>query len=513
MNTAVKQGPETVTVSLDGDELLDLEAAAEQLCVSKTTLYRMLERGEVKGSKVGRQWRFRARDLDAYLARGPVAVALAAVPLAALESEIAAIAEKLHRAGEDMPSVVDDALDQWEVRVVQLLHGIIKLARVQRSSDVHLEVTKDGGELRGLLRFRIDGVLHEIHRLPVRVYEALVLRIRLMASGDPGNGGYLDASLHLPIGDTVEDARISVMSTFLGEAVTIRLHSASDISNVTLDQLDFHADDLLRVRAWLQQPSGLIFTAGPSGTGKTTLLYKMLGEIARPARKVVTIEDPIEYQLPGVMQVELNEKTRNFGSALRAFFRHDIDAVLVGELRDLDTINLTLQLAVNGRLVLSPVHINSAVETLLRVVEVFPVDQQDAIRTLLANHVLGVVSMRLVRKLCPTCKHAQPLSAEMQSRLNALGQRWGIQVAGDAVGYQAVGCTDCGHTGFRGRTGLYEVLEMTPEFRAAFLQGASREELRRHTTGMRTLASEGLRKALEGITTFAEVLPLAHCES
>lgn len=491
------------------EELLDLEAAADHLCVSKTTLYRMLDRGEVRGIKVGRQWRFRSVDLDAYLTRGPVAVALATLPVEVLDREVAVFTDQLSQLHEPLPAVTDALLDQWEARVLHLLQCIVRLARRRQASDLYFEVVKEDEELLGLLRFRIDGMLHPVHRLPLRIHEALLLRVRLMANGDAGNS-YLDASLHLPMGDGFEDVRLSIMPTFLGDVMAVRLLSDDAVQQPGLDWLGFHPDDLLRVREWLTAPSGLILVAGRSGSGKSTLMYKLLQEVAGPQRKVVTVEPMVERQLPWVTQVEINSKSRDTASAMRAFMRQNVDMMMVGELRDLETLDLAVHGAETGHLTLAPVSVISAVDPPRRMIEVFPLEQQPQIRGMVAKSLLGIIGLRLVRVLCPHCKQVDTIPAEVIDRVRTVARAGGYQAPAEADFHRAVGCPECGHTGYHGRTGVYEVLDIDPAFRSAVHLNAPREELFRLAIahGMRTLAAEAFRKAVEGITTIEEILPI-----
>ena len=492
------------------EELLDLEAAADRLCVSKTTLYRMLDRGEVKGIKVGRQWRFRPADLDAYLSRGPVAVALAALPVDVLDREIAVFAGKLAEAGAEVPPVDDGGLDQWEARTLQLFLAIVRLGLAWRASDVHLEVVNEHDERLGLVRFRIDGVLHEVHRLPLRVHEALILRARIMAGGDPGDGGYLDASQHLPFDGKEQDLRVSVMNTYLGDMLTVRLFGDQHIRRARLDELGFSSEDLARVRGWMQAPSGLILVAGPAGSGKTTLLYKLLGDVAGPHLKVGTMEDPVEYQIPWVTQVEINSKTGRPGNVLRAFIRHDVDISMIGVLRDLETMDVAIHAAEIGQLMLAPIHVVSSVDSPRRMVDVFPLEQTEQIRAMTAKSLIGTICIRLVRVLCPECKALTDIPADLLERVQVVARHGGFEPPADVRFFRAAGCPACGGTGYRGRTGIYEVLEVDAAFRSAILQVAPREELLRLgvANGMRTLAAEGIRKAAEGITSLEEILPL-----
>jgi excisionase family DNA binding protein len=498
----------TQEISLEQGDLLDLEAAAERLCVSKTTLYRMLDRGEIKGIKVGRQWRFRAADLDAYLARGPVAMALTALPAAVVEAEVAALGALLAPYGAPLPVVDDPALDGWEAAVQQLLLAIVRLAVLQRATDIHLEPAREGTAVVGLLRFRIDGFLHVIHRLPQRVHEAVLLRTRLLARGEAGDGGYLDASLHLAVDGETIDLRLSLLASYLGPALSARLLAVAGTGLLALDELGLHPDDLARVKTWMEPQAGLIFVNGPAGSGKTTLLYRLLELAVTDAQKVVSVEDPVERYMPGVMQIEINAQTRNFASVMRALPRLDADTVLVTELRDLETIQAVLTLARIGHHVLTAVHLPRASAVLHRVMEVFPADREMELRQAIAQGVQGMIGVRLARLLCPQCKVAHALPPEAREEVATLAATCGAVLPEAPAFFRPVGCVHCANTGYRGRTGLYELVEMTPALREALLQGVSREEFAARTAGTRTLATEALRKAVEGLIALDEVLPL-----
>ncbi len=367
---------------------------------------------------------------------------------------------------------------------------------------------KDGEETYGLLRFRIDGVLHKVHRFPLRVHEALLMRMRQMVTGDAGSEGYVEACPHPAMHEHLGDIRISILPTFLGEELTIRLLGFNEIRHASLAELGFAASDLVCVRRWLQAPSGLILIAGPVGCGKTTLLYKCTQEIAAAQRKVGTIEDPVEQQLPGVTQVEINSKTRSAAAIFRAFMRHDVDAVMVGILKDLESMDVSIHAAETCHLTLAPIHVVSAIDPPRRMIDVFPLDQQPSIRVMLAKALLGIIGMRLVRVLCPHCRKPDDLSPAQRERVNELARQGGYAVPEDAVFSRAEGCTACGHTGYHRRTGIYEVLEVDAAFRNAVLQDAPREELLRVAIagGMRTIAAEGIRKAAEGITSLDEII-------
>jgi len=496
-----------VTLANEPDELLTLDEAAEYLSVSKPTLYRMLDRGEVKGAKVGRQWRFRQTDLSNYLERGPVAVALSTVPLQVLDTELDFFAGALRAIHAALPVIDVGELDQWEQKTTLLLASIAKLAAVSKASDIHLEPVKEGKELIGLLRFRTDGMLQIVRRMPVRLLEALALRCRQLADmGTQDRGAFFDDHIRLQDGEDTMDLRVSILPGFLGESLECRLLVNTPTEALTLENMGFFPEDLSVVRDWLRG-GGLILTTGPTGCGKTTVMYALLQEIAGPDKCTVSIEDPIEYQLPWVTQLAAG-KGVGFASALRAFLRHDPDAILIGEMRDLETMDLAIHAAVTGHLVFTSVHVENTLRTMERIVDVFPLEQQDQIALLLASTLKGIISMRLVRSLCPHCKQPAPPSNAVMAQAWQLAENGGYTIPDGALFHQAVGCEHCRGRGFQGRTAIYEVLEPTPELRESFLRKVPFDGLLPIAVknGLRTLTANGIRKAVEGVTTIEEVL-------
>ena len=495
------------TTTVATDELLTLDDAADYLSVSKPTLYRMLDRGDVKASKVGRQWRFRQSDLDTYLARGPVAFTLSTVPMEVLDGELAYFEDELSKLGTPAPVLRGDGGDPWEEKISGLIARMARLAVGLGGSDLHLEPFKEGNGAFGLLRYRIDGQLHEIRRLPIRLHEALVLRCRQMGRAEPIDRPFLDARLDLADDAGDIDARVSIMPGLYGDALTARLRVDADIVQFQLDRLGLFPEDLERVRRWLTQRDGLILTAGPTGCGKTTLQYSMIREIAGPRVKTVSMEDPVESHLPWVTQLECRPGV-SIESALRAFLRHDVDVILVGEMRSLEVLDLTMHAAITGHMVFSSVHVESTLRTIERIVDVFPVEQQEQIRMMLAREQHRFIAMRLVRMLCPSCKTPASVPTEIVSQAWQLANAGGYTIPEDAVFYQAVGCDKCRGIGYHGRTGIYEFLELTPKLRDGFLRRKPFEELQELAVkeGFRTLAANGIRKAVEGDTSIDEVL-------
>lgn len=490
------------------EELLTLDGAADYLSVSKPTLYRMLDRGEVKGAKVGRQWRFRQSDLDGYLERGPVAMALSTVPLEVVNSELEFFAEELRKLDAPVPELAETDADQWEQRMTLLITRIARLAAAAKASDIHLEPVKEGKELNSLLRFRTDGLLQVVRRLPARLHEALVLRCRQLAdAGAQDRGVWFDDHIHLPDGDDTLDLRVSILPGFLGDSLECRLMVSAPAQALSLERMGFFPDDLAKVRGWLQRSGGLILCAGPTGCGKTTVLYTLLHEYAGPEKRTVSIEEPIEFQLPWVTQLAAG-KGITFPSAMRAFLRHDIDAILVGEMRDLETMDLALHAAATGHLVFTSVHVESALRTVERIIDVFPEAQQEQVAILLTGALNGVIAQRLIRLICPHCKQPATPSNAIMAQAWQQASTGGYMIPEGATFYRAEGCDLCRGTGYRGRTVIYEVLELTPELREACLRKMPFAELLplavKH--GLCTMAANGIRKAVEGVTTIEEVL-------
>ena len=489
------------------DELLTLDDAAEYLSVSKPTLYRMLERGDVKASKVGRQWRFRRSDLDIYLARGPVAFTLSTVPMAVLDGELTFFQEEFSKLDIAAPAFRENGGDPWEEKITQLITRMARLAISLGSSDLHLEPFKEEGGVFGLLRYRIDSRLHEIRRLPIRLYEALVLRCRQMTHAEPIDRPFLDARIDLADDAGDIEMRISVMPGLYDDVLTARLRVDASLDQFQLDRLGLFPEDVERVRRWLSQREGTIITAGPTGCGKTTLIYSMLREIAGPLVKTVSIEDPVESRLPWVTQLECRPGV-NFPGALRAFLRHDVDVILVGEMRDLETMDLAMHAGDTGHLVFVSVHVDSTVRTIERIVEVFPVEQQAQVGIMLTKSHNRIIAMRLARTLCPHCKTPTVIHPEIMGQIRQLASTGGCAIPEDATFYQAAGCDKCRGIGYHGRTGIYEFLEITPKLRDGFLRRRPFEEMQEIAVkeGLRTLAANGIRKAVEGDTSIDEVL-------
>ncbi|HEY3377077.1 MAG TPA: GspE/PulE family protein [Armatimonadota bacterium] len=484
-------------VARDPEELLSLEAAADLLCVSKSTLYRMLERGEIKGRKVGRQWRFRLGNLQAYLERGPQAVVLSTVREDEVDALLPSLAEAARRAGVTPPVLAADT--SGEEKVARYVQQLLQLAIVAKASDIHLVPERD----TTAACLRVDGVLQEIGRIPASTYPAVVGNIKQLGGMNLEERNIpQDGRAHFQEAGGQFDMRINVLPTVYGESIVMRLLAQSDIF-IGLERLCFSEEDFGRYRRWLRSPCGLMLVAGPTGSGKTTTLYSGLLSIVGAQINTLTVEDPVEYALPHTRQVGVNRRTGlSFAVALRAFLRHDPDVIMVGEIRDFEVANIAVQAALTGHLVLSTLHTNDAASAALRLTEM------GVEPFLVSGSLLGVISQRLARRICPDCREAVEIPAATREHIRTLSEHGGYLLPEDATFYQGAGCERCAGRRSFGRVGLYELLEFTPRVREAFLRGADAEALTRAAVadGMQTLLADGMRKAVAGIITVDEVL-------
>ena len=390
--------------------------------------------------------------------------------------------KELEKATEDAP-------------VVRLVNAILTNAIKRRASDVHLEPF----ERMFRVRLRVDGVLEEIMRPPVKLKNAITSRIKVMAALDIAERRLpQDGRIKLKLGRGQEmDFRVSVLPTLFGEKIVLRL---LDKSNLQLDmtKLGFEDGQLKDFKDSISKPYGMVLVTGPTGSGKTTTLYSALSELNKIGSNISTAEDPVEFNLVGINQVQVHEEIGfSFASALRAFLRQDPDIIMVGEVRDFETAEIAIKAALTGHLVLSTLHTNDAPSTINRLlnmgVEPF----------LVASSVNLILAQRLARVICSSCRG--PVELPPQALLD-------IGVAREEIGtftcFQGVGCPQCNGTGYRGRIALYEVMPISEELRDLVLNGASASEIKRCAVslGMKTLRQSAISKLKEGVTTVAEVV-------
>ncbi|TOP91430.1 GspE/PulE family protein [Vibrio parahaemolyticus] len=412
--------------------------------------------------------------------------------------EIASFAEQLQAEHQDVQSFdygIDEA-DSEEVTVVKLVNSMFEDAVQVGASDIHIE--PDDKVLR--LRQRVDGVLHETILNEVNIASALVLRLKLMAHLDISEKRLpQDGRFNIKVRGQSIDIRMSTLPTQYGESVVMRLLNQSSGLR-PLEESGLPPELLARLRRQLSRPHGMILVTGPTGSGKTTTLYGALSELNEPGKKIITAEDPVEYRLPRITQVQINSKIDlTFSRVLRTFLRQDPDIILIGEMRDQETVEIGLRAALTGHLVLSTLHTNDAVDSALRMIDM------GAPGYLVASAVRAVVAQRLVRRVCPDCKTQDHLD---ESRQQWLAGRFPNQVG--VTFHKGTGCQNCNLTGYRGRIGVFEMLELEHEMMdklrandaVGFAQAARRSE------NYKPLLASAMELALQGAVSLDEVMTL-----
>jgi type IV pilus assembly protein PilB len=385
-----------------------------------------------------------------------------------------------------------------EAPIVRFVNGLIEQAIDNRASDLHLEPTAD--DLR--IRFRIDGVLHEIETVPRAVQSALISRLKIMSGVDiterrvPQNG-----RITVDINHRHVDLRVATLPTVWGEKIVLRVLDTGGI-DLELKRLGFTEANYERFSGSFRKPHGMLLVTGPTGSGKSTTLYATLTEISKPEINIITVEDPVEYRLPGVNQVQVNHKAGlTFAAVLPAILRSDPDVVLIGEIRDRVTAQLAIEASLTGHLVLSTLHTNDAPSAMTRLIEM-------GIEPFLVGSSLDcVMAQRLARRLCQWCRESYSPS---RSELGAARWPFGVVEAPSEL-WRAVGCRSCAGTGYRGRIALHEVMPVSEEIERLTVERASAHDIQRAAVaeGMEILRLDGLRKAAAGETTLAEVLRVA----
>jgi len=386
---------------------------------------------------------------------------------------------------------------EGDVPIVRVVNQMLRGAVRDGASDIHIE--PDLHETR--VRYRIDGVLQDVAGLPKSSHMAVVARIKVIADMDiTERRRPLDGRVSLRIDSMQVDVRVTSYPTTHGEGLVLRLLRA-DESVRAIDEIGLRPDTRAAIDRILAKPHGALFVSGPTGSGKTTTVYSIMQMLNNPERKLITIEDPIEYQVHGITQIAVNSKFGlNFATGLRTILRSDPDIVMVGEIRDPETAMIAVRAALTGHLVLSTLHSNDAPSTLTRLSEL------GVEPYLSSSSLLGVVAQRLVRRLCTKCRRPHTVAHEA---LVDLG--YSAEEATMVRPYEAVGCEACRNTGYRGRVGIYEVMELTPELTQLRLDHAPTERIREAAIagGMRTMRRDGLDKVAAGITSLSEVVRVA----
>ena len=389
-----------------------------------------------------------------------------------------------------------------EAPVVRLVNLVLVDAIKRGASDIHIEPY----EYEFRVRYRIDGVLYEIMKPPLNLKNAITSRVKIMSELDIAERRLpQDGRIKLVLGGEKEvDFRVSVLPTLFGEKVVLRI---LDKSNLQLDmtKLGFESDQLGDFKSSIHQPFGMVLVTGPTGSGKTTSLYSALQELNQISENVSTAEDPVEFNLPGINQVLVNDNIGlNFSAALRSFLRQDPDIIMVGEIRDFETAEIAVKAALTGHLVLSTLHTNDAPSTINRLLNM-------GVEPFLVTSSLNcIVAQRLARKICVECKEEVEIEEEELIKLGLTEEE-----LKDPVVYQGKGCRRCSDTGYKGRIAVYEVMPMTDEIKEAVLQGYSAMELKKEAIkgGMQTLRRSAIHKLLEGTITISEVVRVTRVDT
>lgn len=397
-----------------------------------------------------------------------------------------------HDADANADTSVADARDLAnQPPVIRFVNLLIKEAYDAHASDIHLEASPEG--LR--IRFRLDGILSEVPNPPRALQAAVVSRIKLLADLDIAERrAPQDGRIRVRLEERELDLRVSTVPTLHGESVVLRLLDRGG-RPVTLEDLGLAPEDLAHARRLAERPHGIILATGPTGSGKTTTLYAALGLRQRTREKIITIEDPVEYHLPGITQVQVQKTGIGFSSALRSLLRQDPDVLMIGEMRDGETAQIAVQAAMTGHLVYSTLHTNDAISALARLTNL----GVPLYMTIAALE--GVLAQRLVRRICPDCRHCYRPNAEAVAHLAGRSAHAMTLERGE-------GCTSCHGTGYRGRTGIFELLVVTDELKQVIQGTDDVTSLRQWAVehGMLTLRQDGWRKVQAGITTVEEVL-------
>jgi len=418
----------------------------------------------------------RTEDLDKALVELRLSKGKAGVDFKKMSEDIKGV-----KSGEDAP-------------IIKLVNIMINEAAKRRASDIHIEPLEN----KFRVRYRIDGVLHEVPGPPKRLEGSVISRVKIMAGMDIAEKRLpQDGRIKIAIDKKELDLRVSSLPAIHGESLVMRILDKSSFL-VGLKDLGFFPVEEKRFDKLINMPNGMILITGPTGSGKTTTLYAILSHVNQKERKIITVEDPVEYQLDGINQVQVKPQIGlTFGSGLRSMLRQAPDIIMVGEIRDMETAQIAIQSALTGHLIFSTLHTNDAASAVTRLVDM-------GIKPFLVSSTLqGVLAQRLVRKICPSCREAYKPSEEEKKILSLdRGESSGFEL------YRGKGCQDCSDTGFKGRMGIFELLIMTDEIRGMVLDNLSSSLIshKARELGMRTLKEDGMEKVRKGYTTIQEAM-------
>ena len=426
-------------------------------------------------------------------------------PTAAIESasanlnsemrQMIASAQIARPSKEDEADVADAAAEAEQAPIIRLANALIQQGIADRASDIHVEPMQKSVRIR----YRVDGVLQEAMTVPRNLMAALVSRLKIMADMNIAERRIpQDGRIEVRNASKDYDLRVSSIPTPWGEKIVMRILDKSSVM-IGLEKLGFTDENQLKIEELTAQPNGMFLCTGPTGSGKTTTQYSVLNRLNTIGVNIITVEDPIEYQLPGISQVQVNRKAGlTFATGLRAFLRQDPDIIMVGEMRDLETAEIAIESSLTGHMVLSTLHTNDAPSATLRMIDM------GVEPYLISATIIGVLAQRLARRLCPTCKEQYEVKA-MDLR------RFGMHVEDpdqSVTLYRPVGCEECRHTGYRGRTGIHELMVMNAEIAELIVRRAPLNDIKEaaKANGMHELREDGLQKVLSGVTDPAEVM-------
>lgn len=392
---------------------------------------------------------------------------------------------------KDIMSAANDA------PIIKLVNYILFQGVKMDATDIHIGPQEK--EIR--VRFRIDGIMHVTMTPPKRIQAALVSRIKIMANLNIAEKRLpQDGRIEIKVADKAYDIRVSVLPTKFGENIVMRLLS-KERGFTELENMGFSERDKKTVESIIAKPNGIILVTGPTGSGKTTTLYSILFKLNTPQVNIITVEDPIEYQMPGISQVQVHAKVGlTFAAALRSILRQDPDIVMIGETRDQETAQIAIQAALTGHLVLTTLHTNSAPASVTRLIDM------GIEPFLISSSVVGVIAQRLVRKLCVDCKKSYSPTEEVLKTIGANKAQ-----SKNITFYKAVGCSECNNLGYKGRIAIFEIMQMTDDISKLTMERASTNDLRKQAVkdGMSLLIQDGIAKAQEGLTSIEEVLSVS----
>jgi general secretion pathway protein E len=408
--------------------------------------------------------------------------------------------ERLDESEEDESLILTDEESQdllsvsRDAPIISLVNSLFLKAVSTRASDIHVEPY----EKEAKVRMRVDGILHEVLTLSRPRYTSVNARIKVMAKLNLAESRLpQDGRIRLRAGDKIIDVRVSTIPTLFGERIVMRLLDLT-MRILSMEEVGLLDEEFDNVNSLIKNPYGLLLVTGPTGSGKSTTLYAILQKVHTPERNVITIEDPVEYQVPGIGQIQVNPKIGlTFANGLRSILRQDPDVVMVGEIRDEETADIAIHASLTGHLVLSTLHTNDAPTGITRMMDM------GIQGYLISSSLLGVVAQRLVRNLCPHCKKSYTPDPGQLARLNVTM----MPKSGGKL-YQPVGCDKCLHTGYYGRSGIFEVLMINEELKSLITRSGEGSKIKQLAlaNGMRSLQEDGLNKVQMGITSLEEVL-------